>query len=382
MTHSSAEQTRTGRAVAMAAVAAPALGLLAASVLSLGHLLDLPVPCGGRSGCAIVAEHAASRLGGVPIAYFGFAAYVVLLALLARPLISRRVLTAATLISGVGTAVSAVLLFIAWRVIHATCGWCVLSACAMASTFVVTLWRRCSAGAGSPGAPKVFVWAALFAAAIAVGVQAGWMFRGGTRAPVAPEILARVGPGELFASAPSLGPVADPAVTVVVFADFFCPACRRAMNSLLHYQRGHPEDVRLVFRHRPLWQLPGHETSRAAAALSEMAAERDRFWEFLLAMHTLDRAPEEARYLAIMQSLGLDPVTVARRLETPDDPAVQRVLADEVLADRLGIHATPTFIVLVQGRPPVSATARTLPRELNSPAVIELLTRRAGARRR
>jgi hypothetical protein len=49
-------------------------------------------------------------------------------------------------------------------------------------------------------------------------------------------------------------------------------------------------------------------------------------------------------------------------------------LRDEDLASRLGIHQTPTFIVLIANHPPISATQRSLPRILNSSVALTELT--------
>jgi uncharacterized membrane protein len=60
------------------------MGLFAAATLSLGYVLDLPVPCGGSNGCASVAAHSSSKLLGVPIAFFGVATYFAIIWLLTR----------------------------------------------------------------------------------------------------------------------------------------------------------------------------------------------------------------------------------------------------------------------------------------------------------
>jgi len=56
-------------------------GLLAAGVLSAGHILKLPVPCGSSNGCVAVASDPSSRFTGIPIAFFGVVAYIVILCL-------------------------------------------------------------------------------------------------------------------------------------------------------------------------------------------------------------------------------------------------------------------------------------------------------------
>src|SRR6266700_42950 len=57
-------------------------GLFAAGVLSAGHILNLPVPCGSDSGCVAVASDPSSRFAGIPIAFFGVVAYITIVFLL------------------------------------------------------------------------------------------------------------------------------------------------------------------------------------------------------------------------------------------------------------------------------------------------------------
>src|SRR6266513_1916340 len=122
-------------------------GLLAAGVLSAGHILKLPVPCGSSSGCVAVASDPRSRFAGIPIAFFGVVAYIVILCLLMRLDRARWTHFALVVVTGVGTILSARLLFYAHFVIRATCYWCVASAVAMTVLFVLSicLWEQ-SAG--------------------------------------------------------------------------------------------------------------------------------------------------------------------------------------------------------------------------------------------
>src|SRR5438067_12004654 len=71
-----------GVSLAIAASLVAFGGLFAAGVLSAGHTLKLPVPCGSSSGCVAVASDPSSRAAGVPIAFFGVVAYTAILFLL------------------------------------------------------------------------------------------------------------------------------------------------------------------------------------------------------------------------------------------------------------------------------------------------------------
>ncbi|MDP3071743.1 MAG: DsbA family protein [Opitutaceae bacterium] len=135
--------------------------------------------------------------------------------------------------------------------------------------------------------------------------------------------------------------------------------------------------MRLVFRHLPLWEIRGHESSRAAAALSEMAGEQGKFWPFVEAVHARSHQLDRPGYLELMSNLGFNSTNVEARLSDPQDAAVGRVLRDEELAERLGINQTPTFVLLVAGQQPISGNQRTLPRLLNSPVVQSKLAQAA-----
>jgi predicted DsbA family dithiol-disulfide isomerase len=79
-----------------------------------------------------------------------------------------------------------------------------------------------------------------------------------------------------------------------------------------------------------------------------------------------------------MSKLGFDSDTVQARLSNPDDAAIGRVLGDEALAGRLGINATPAFVLLVDGQRPVAANQRMLSSLLSSPLVQRSLQARAA----
>jgi protein-disulfide isomerase/uncharacterized membrane protein len=352
-------------------LAAAFVGLFSASVLGVAHVLDLPVPCGGSRGCATVAAHPSSKWFGVPVAFLGVAAYLAEIALLARPAFGRRARLVAFLLAGFGTFTSAGLLIYSQLVIHATCPWCVASGIAMTVMFIAgaVLFRS---EQSITGVRSRLVWSLGLATSLAIGIQAGRMERAASLPPISAERLATLSPAQLLKSANSVGPM-DAAVTIVVFADFLCPACRGGVVSLREYQNRNARAVRLVYRHLPFSEIRGHEMSKAAAALSEMAAERGVFWDFADAVHGARSTLTREDYLAMMQRLGFDPANVETRLDDEGEPAIASVQRDIALAAQLGINSTPTFIVQVGAHAPLSATLRSLPQLLNSPAVVSVL---------
>jgi protein-disulfide isomerase-like protein with CxxC motif len=86
-------------------------------------------------------------------------------------------------------------------------------------------------------------------------------------------------------------------------------------------------------------------------------------------LHRQSTPLNSAGYLKLMSDLGFQPTAVKARMDDPKNPAAARVRRDMALAERLGIHATPTFIVIVEGNPPVSASERGLQSLLHSSTV-------------
>jgi protein-disulfide isomerase len=210
----------------------------------------------------------------------------------------------------------------------------------------------------------------------ALALQMRFMRENAMRPPVPAERIAAVPTNQIVDTANALGP-RDAPVTIVLFTDMWCPGCRRVHPAMMDYQRAHPQAVRLVYRHLPLYQIKGHEFSGTAAALSEIAAEKGKFWDFIESVQSRNAPRDSAGYLKLMSRLGFNAATVERRLADPRNTAAARVQSDMALAERLGVHATPTFIVLVEGQPAISASERSLPVILNSPVVQAKLLQRA-----
>jgi protein-disulfide isomerase len=345
-------------------------GLLAAGVLSAGHILKLPVPCGSSSGCVAVASDPRSSFAGVPIAFFGVVAYIGILFLLVYLEMVRWARFALVALTIVGTILSARLLFYAHFVIHATCYWCVASAVAMAVLFVLSicLWRE---KRRLRAVPASFVWRVAGITIFTVGAVIWLMERSAAAAPIAPEKLSTIPVEELLDGRNSRGPANAP-VKIVIFSDLWCSVCRAVHGPLLDYQSAHPDHVQLIFRHRPLYGIPGHETSETAAILSEIAAEEGKFWRFVDRLYREPHQLDQDGYLGLMRELGFATPQVQSLLADPRSAPALRVQRDRALADRLGVHLTPIFIVVIDHKAPVSANHRSLTTILNSAEVRSL----------
>jgi protein-disulfide isomerase len=138
---------------------------------------------------------------------------------------------------------------------------------------------------------------------------------------------------------------------------------------LLNYQTAHPNDVEVIFRHRTLSRIRGHETSQTAAQLSEIAADGGKFWQFVEKLYREPHQLDHDGYLRLMRDLGFQSSRVEAILADAHAPPIARVRRDTALAERLGVHSTPTFVLVIGHNPPVSANHRSLATILNSPAV-------------
>lgn len=142
------------------------------------------------------------------------------------------------------------------------------------------------------------------------------------------------------ADGPSRGPK-DARVTIVEFADFQCPYCRRMAPVLRELLEKYPRDVRLVYRQLPLTEL--HPDALHAAEASLCAREQGRFWE----MHDALFADQGA--------LDLDGLkTMAAQLQLQAQPFADCLASDRTLAvirtdtqaaTELGVNGTPGLFV-------------------------------------
>jgi protein-disulfide isomerase len=139
-----------------------------------------------------------------------------------------------------------------------------------------------------------------------------------------------------------------PRVTVVAFSEFQCPFCARVTPTLEQLLRSYGDDVRLVFKHRP---LPFHDRALPAALAAEAAREQGKFWEMHDKLFANQRALGAAELEGYATELGLD---VARWKAAMAGAATRaRVNADAALADQLAVNGTPSFFI--NGRPLVGA---------------------------
>ncbi|MCW5942790.1 MAG: vitamin K epoxide reductase family protein [Fimbriimonadaceae bacterium] len=356
-------------------------GIFVAGVLSLGHVLNASVPCGVNShGCETVAMHPTSKWFGVPVAFVGLAGYaffaVLALLRILRPDNGPRLGGLGLAASGVGTLVSLWLSYVALTEIKATCPWCLSSAAIMSLTFVVyaIAMQRYARGADEVPAESKFdryaFLALLIVALGGVGVEAGGMRDKAGKTGLSSAALEKL---DLSLIAPQTAPEdgktslhvagnADAPVTIVEFADIFCPHCRDHYAETKDLAVKSDGKVRLVYRHFPLFNTEGHELSLPAAIIAEWCGRQGKFWDYMdvVMQAETEQVKSDEGLLKVVEMIGLDRTEARKIAGQAEGAAFDLVYRDIELGNLAGIQSTPTYLVFAPGQKPEAATPLTL----------------------
>ncbi len=336
------------------------LGLYVAGILSLGHLLEVDIPCGGSNDCAVVANHPASKLfGTLPVAYLGFLAYVGLAIVAVLRTAngmrnSQRLVMIGFALAAVGTVFSLYLQYQSFAVIHATCKWCMASAAIMVLTLIghAVLAQASESEEVGEGRPSkldsVLMMALPLVLVLGLAVQGSSLSKADSGVAGGGKKLGRETFDKLVAGQVNSIGAKDGKVTIIEFADLQCGACQTHSPTVKALVEQFPTKMRLIYRHFPLAQR--HQWAMPSAAVSEYAAEKGKFWDFALAVMDLKRELESSDELySIAQQVGLNVEDLKKRMTNPDDPAYKKVVSDMDLAGELGVEVTPTFFIATEG---------------------------------
>ncbi len=172
------------------------------------------------------------------------------------------------------------------------------------------------------------------------------------------------GPVKPRRSVEAIGPTrgeASAPITIIEFADFECPYCARATDTVEKVMAAYPGKVRLVFRHFP---LSFHPKAPKAAEASACADEQGKFWAFHDALFESQELELEAMKLQAAR-LGLDAKKFDACLDTGRMlPTVKKDMAAGQVA---GVTGTPAFFingVLLSGAQPEDAFRKIIDQEL------------------
>ncbi len=134
----------------------------------------------------------------------------------------------------------------------------------------------------------------------------------------------------------------DPgAVTVVLYADYLCPYCRRLRGVIARLRKVLGERLAYVFRHFP--NERAHPGAEFMARASEAAAKQDRFWEMHDWLYKQEPPITQQEVLAFARALGLDMERFHRDLH--HEEARRHVMEDVAEGQRNGVTGTPTVFI-------------------------------------
>jgi protein-disulfide isomerase len=133
----------------------------------------------------------------------------------------------------------------------------------------------------------------------------------------------------------------DAPVTMVVFSDFQCPACRLLATHLNALRAEFPNELAIIHRHAP---LSTHPFAVEAARASECAAQQDRFAAFHDALFVDQSAIGLAPWTRFAANAGVPDVTAFDRCMTGGAPS-PTLYADTLAANELQVTGTPTMLI-------------------------------------
>jgi protein-disulfide isomerase len=158
------------------------------------------------------------------------------------------------------------------------------------------------------------------------------------------------------------------ALTIEEYADFQCPYCSKGAKLIDHVLKDYPNQVRVVFRNRPLSNVHKHADCSAKAFLAvakQNPALAKHFYDEIFAhQDELEARGEDYLYEAAAR-VGAD---VAKMKTDMVSAEVAKALsADVAEAERLQIDGVPSFMVgteKVTGAVPYSELKKTIDQQL------------------
>ncbi len=356
-------------------------GLFVSGVLTVAKYTNVSVPCGPSEGCLTVAKDPSSEVFGIPVALIGFLAYCVLTFVASlpalAPALSNRVRPLGLVISILGTAISGYLTYYAISVIGATCWWCIASAVVMSLTlitYLLLLKHKSDAVARLPMG-GAFFGATIFAATCGIILVSANL----NRAPEpASEIKTVIKVEDLVKSESYFLGNKDAPITVIEYADFYCPACREMYPQIKAMFQQAKGKIRLAFRHLPYYEKEGHEQALSAAVIAEYAATKGKYWLWIDTMFTADETTIKTypQLLALAKKIGMDDKEIADRIKAGDDSLLNPITVDIENSKAMKIASTPSYVVFATGHAPRGATMSQLMPLLAEPDYEKLVTGR------
>lgn len=339
--------------------------------------------------CDLVNTSEWSELLGVPLATFGAATYLALIAITALVLGGRRDLHLVLVVAGAGMVLFSGFLFYVSKVqLGFVCSWCLRMYAANVAVLVLSVL------AGRPPAPSPRTLgpaAALTALIFAVVIGGQKLHRrtlgsdaalpkggpvassdtggplGARSFPVTTEegttAPMQLSPGDAWKGNPQAR------VTLVEFADLECGFCKRASAELKRVVEAYGDRVVLVFKHFPLDNTCNpvaksrkHPHACDAALAARCAQEQGKFWAFHDLAYKNQHQLERVNLRQYAKQTGLDLAKWDACTAAPQ-AHLAAIAADAQLAAKVAVHGTPRIWIngtLYRGGSSAEAMARAV----------------------
>ena len=131
-------------------------------------------------------------------------------------------------------------------------------------------------------------------------------------------------------------------VTIVEFADFQCPFCKKAQATLKELLTKYNGNVKLAYRDFPMRTL--HPQAQVAAEAGHCAGEQGKFWEYHDALFATDQPKlDETGLTATARSVALDEKSFSSCLAAGKFKA--EIEQDVQDGTKAGVAGTPSFFI-------------------------------------
>ena len=150
---------------------------------------------------------------------------------------------------------------------------------------------------------------------------------------------------------------------VVEFADFQCPYCSRAADTMRELTAKYGDRVEFSYRHFPLRSI--HPHAQRASEIAMCAGEQGKFWEAHDALYAHQDNLEESAAKKAVADIGVDTAKLDECLSAGRGAA--QVDEDAKKAEEVGIEGTPSFFLngrQFAGNPTVTGLSQAIEEEL------------------
>ena len=332
------------RAVFLATVVLVSAALGASTVLLVDYLRPAPMFCGEGGGCGALKHTDYAAWFGIPTPMFGVAGFLTLgvLSMLRGEIVRFVNLGVATC----GAAFAAYLIFLQLT-LHHICPYCMVTDVSSIGLAVLAVLRLRNDVDGPRDAPKAtlvaFAYVVAFTAPVALSAA---------NKPKLPPVVA----DEIRAT-----PTGK--ITIVDFADFECPFCRKTHASLFPLLATYPGRFRVARKQVPLPIHPHAMDAAKAACCAERMGKGDDMADRLFTAPPDDLTPDGCVQLA--STLGLDAKAFRACLDDPQIAA--HIEEDRAAFKTTGARGLPTIFIntqRIEGAQPLEVYDGAIKKEL------------------